>query len=63
MNPDVLIADGSDAIRNGFQANFGEKATVMCWDHMRRKVVKKIESMVDKMEQEELIEAIETLYN
>ncbi|CAF3306315.1 unnamed protein product [Rotaria sp. Silwood2] len=61
INPDVLIADGSDAIRNGFQATFGEKPTVMCWAHMRRKVVKKIESMVDKTEQKDLIEDIEAL--
>ncbi len=61
INPDVLIADGSDAIRNGFQAIFGEKPTIMCWAHMRRKMVKKIESLVKKMDQEDLIEDVEAL--
>ena len=61
INPDTLIADGSDAIRNGFEAVFGEKYTVMCWAHMRRKVVKKIEAMVEKMDQEDLIEDVEAL--
>ena len=34
INPDVLIASDSDAIRNGFQANFSEKPKVMCWAHI-----------------------------
>ncbi|CAF1612146.1 unnamed protein product, partial [Didymodactylos carnosus] len=45
INPDVLIADGADSIRNAFQDVFGEKPMVMCWAHMRRNVVKKIEAM------------------
>ncbi|KAF9758301.1 hypothetical protein NGRA_3148 [Nosema granulosis] len=61
INPDVLIADGADSIRNAFQDVFGEKPMVMCWAHMRRNVVKKIESMVDKMEQEDLVNDIEAL--
>ncbi|CAF1163765.1 unnamed protein product, partial [Didymodactylos carnosus] len=61
IDPDVLITDGSDTIHNGFQATFGEKPTVMCWAHMRWKVVKKIESMVEKMGQVDLIEDIEAL--
>ncbi|CAM4952599.1 unnamed protein product [Rotaria socialis] len=35
IDPDFLIADGADAIRNAFQDVFGEKAMVMCWAHMR----------------------------
>jgi hypothetical protein len=35
----------------------------MCWAHMRRKLVKKIESMVGKMEQEDLIEASQLAQN
>jgi hypothetical protein len=40
---------------------FGEKPMVVCWAHMRRNVVKKIESMVDKSEQEDLVNHIESL--
>ncbi|CAF1084007.1 unnamed protein product [Didymodactylos carnosus] len=61
INPDVLIANGADSIRNAFQDVLGETSTVMCWGHMRRNVVKKIESMVDKSEQEDLVNDIETL--
>ncbi|CAF1482527.1 unnamed protein product, partial [Rotaria sordida] len=61
INPEFLIADGADAIRNAFQDVFGEKPMVMCWAHMRRKVVKKIQSMVNKSEQEDLINDIESL--
>ncbi|CAF4035093.1 unnamed protein product, partial [Adineta steineri] len=59
--PNILIADGSGAIRNGFEAIFGEKPIVMCWAHMRRAVVKKIESMVNKMEKQDLVEDIDAL--
>ncbi|CAF3818191.1 unnamed protein product [Rotaria sp. Silwood1] len=40
INPEFLITDGADAIRNTFQDVFGEKPMVMCWAHMRRKVHK-----------------------
>jgi hypothetical protein len=30
INPDVLIADGADSIRNEFEHVFGEKPMVMC---------------------------------
>ncbi|CAF1507876.1 unnamed protein product [Adineta ricciae] len=61
INPGILMADGSGAIRNGFKEVFGEKPIVMCWAHMRRKVVKKIESMVTKIDQEDLIQDIDVL--
>ena len=61
IKPEVLIADGADAIRNAFRDVFGEKPMAMCWAHMRRQVVKKIESMVDKEEKEDLVNAIEFL--
>ncbi|CAM4842587.1 unnamed protein product [Rotaria magnacalcarata] len=61
IDPDFLIADGADAIRNAFQDVFGEKTMVMCWAHMRRNVVKKIESMVKKSEQEDLVNDVESL--
>ncbi|CAF1118993.1 unnamed protein product [Rotaria sordida] len=61
INPDFLITDGADAMRNAFQDVFGEKPMVMCWAHMRRKVVKKIESMVEKSKQEDLVNDIESL--
>ncbi|CAF2152090.1 unnamed protein product [Rotaria magnacalcarata] len=61
IDPDFLIAADADAIRNAFQDVFGEKKMVMCWAHMRRNVVKKIESMVKKSEQEDLVNDVESL--
>ncbi|CAF1379374.1 unnamed protein product [Adineta ricciae] len=61
LHSSFVLSDGSDAIRNGFQSVFGEKLMVMCWAHMRRKVVKKVESMVDKMDKEDLLQDIDML--
>ncbi|CAF3875317.1 unnamed protein product [Rotaria sp. Silwood1] len=61
INPEFLITDCADATRNTFQDVFGEKPMVICWAHMRRKVVKKIESMVKKSKQEDLVNDIESL--
>jgi hypothetical protein len=61
MNPDVLIADGADSIRNAFKHVFGEKPMIMCWAHMRRKIVKKVESIMDKLIQEDLLNDVDAL--
>ncbi|CAF1237047.1 unnamed protein product [Didymodactylos carnosus] len=60
-NPDVLIVDGADSIRNALQDVLGKKPMVMCRAHMCRNVVKKIESIVDKSEQVNLVNDNETL--
>ena len=59
--PEVLISDGADSIRNAFSNVFGKKDMVMCWAHMRRNVNKKPEAMVNKSHQDEFIEDTETL--
>jgi hypothetical protein len=59
--PEVLISDASDAICNAFQEIFGNKLIVMCWAHMRRNIVKKVESLVDQERRSDIIEDIETL--
>jgi hypothetical protein len=61
IQPEVLISDASDAICNAFQDVFGNKVMVMCWAHMRRNIVKKVESLVDKERRLDIIEDIETL--
>jgi hypothetical protein len=39
----VLVADGSEAIRNRFLEVFGmDRSIVMCWPHMRERVHKKL---------------------
>ena len=59
--PEVLISDVADSIRNVFSNVFGKKDMVMCWTHMLWNVNKKAEAMVNKSHQDELIEDIETL--
>lgn len=61
MKPEVLISDASDAIGNAFKDEFGEKIIIMCWAHMRRNIAKKVECMVEKDKQTDIIEDIETL--
>lgn len=62
INPDCLISDASEAIRNAFQHVFGaEKRLLMCWAHVRRNVVKKVESLADKENKEQIMEDIDTL--
>jgi len=57
-----LICDASNAIRNAFVEVFGEtKNIIMCWAHMRRNVVKKIESLVDRSFKTEIIDDIDKL--
>ena len=41
FTPEVLIADGSGAIRSAFQKLFNNDRMVMCWSHMRGNVKKK----------------------
>ncbi|CAF2867894.1 unnamed protein product [Rotaria sp. Silwood2] len=44
--PEVLIADGSDAIRNAFMTTFNNDKIVMCWAPMRRHVDKKLKLLL-----------------
>ena len=60
-NPNVLIADGSDAIRNAFTRIFASNKMVMCWPHMRRGVDKKLCLINDNNELREIISDIEKL--
>lgn len=48
LDPDHLISDASDAIRNAFIEIFGDwKLLIMCWAHMRRNVTKNIGSLLE----------------
>jgi len=59
---EYLISDASNAIRNAFVEAFGEtKHLIMCWAHMRRNVMKKIDSLVDKSLKKEICDDIDTL--
>lgn len=41
--PKILIRDGAHSIQNGFVAAFGDQGVgLMCWSHMRRKMVEKM---------------------
>jgi hypothetical protein len=61
IQPEVLIADSANAIRNAFLETFGEKQMIMCWAHVYRNVIKKVSSLVSKNQQIEMISDIETL--
>ena len=59
--PEVLISNGADSIRNAISNFFGKKDTVMCWAHMGQNVDEKAEAMVNKNHQDEISEDIEIL--
>ncbi|CAF3436616.1 unnamed protein product [Rotaria socialis] len=42
-SPIILISDASNAIRNAFEMIFGKRLLIMCWAHMRRNVISKIQ--------------------
>lgn len=59
---EVMICDAAQAIGNAFHQVFGEdKIVVMCWAHMRRNVVKKIEKLIPKEIQKNIVQDIDTL--
>ncbi len=45
FTPEVLVVDGSGAIRNDFMKMFNTDKMVMCWAHMCRNVEKKLKSL------------------
>ena len=57
---EVLIADGSDAIRNAFSKTFNCQKMVMCWAHMLRACKKNMPN-ISKETKEELIDDIKLL--
>ncbi|CAF2885992.1 unnamed protein product [Rotaria sp. Silwood2] len=48
--PEVLIADGADAIRNALKTTFNNDKIVMYWTHMRRYVDKKLSNVSFRQE-------------
>jgi hypothetical protein len=61
--PEVLIADGSDAIRNAFRFSciFGSNKMVMCWAHVCRRIDNNLCLIKDKNERHEVMSDIEKL--
>ena len=58
----VPIADGFDVIRNAFLKEFGiNHNIVMCWDHMRKCVVRRLCLVDDKKVRTEIRDDIDTL--
>ncbi|CAF1036165.1 unnamed protein product [Brachionus calyciflorus] len=48
--PKYLLADGADAITNGFEAVYGKPIRIMCWAHTERAVSNKLKLKNDKNE-------------
>jgi hypothetical protein len=60
--PEVLIADGSGAIRNAFMKIFNKEKMVMCWSHMRRNVEKRLQSLkIAAIKRNEILDDIDQL--
>ncbi|CAF4240681.1 unnamed protein product [Rotaria sordida] len=59
--PEVLIADGSGAIRNAFTKIFNNSKMVMCWAHMRRNGNKKLNNIESYDARQEMLDDIDKL--
>ncbi len=58
----VLVADDSEAIKNGFLEIFGmDHSIVMCWAHMRERLHKKLCLIEDKTLHTEIMDDVDTL--
>lgn len=53
FTPSVLICDAAQSIHNGYREEFGGSGQiVMCWAHMRRKVVEKSRKFIRRKDQQ-----------
>jgi len=57
--PEVIIVDGSGAIRNAFMKLFNKEKMVMCWSHMRRNVEKRLKTAAQN--RDEILDDIDKL--
>lgn len=62
-HPTILIRDGAHSIQNGFEDAFGDQGVgLMCWAHMRRKMVEKMSKFIhDKKQRFELLADLDKL--
>lgn len=62
LKPRYLIADAAKSIHNAFTSVFRETTTIMCWFHMRKAVVKRMESQIrDRHKQTEFLADLDKL--
>jgi len=61
FTPEVLVVDGSGAIRNDFMKRFNTDKMVMCWGHMCRNVEKKLKSLKVGTIRNEILDDVEKL--
>lgn len=64
IEPKALICDAAKSIQNAFQEIFGTEATIkMCWAHAKKNIQKKVEKLVEKKKQKELLDDIDLLHS
>ena len=57
IDPEVLVSDASEAIRNGFVQVFGrEKLLVMCWAHVRKNIDKHLHLLNDQKHRDDVLD-------
>jgi hypothetical protein len=62
IDPSTLISDAARSTQNSFKDVFGEdKLVIMCWAHMKKNVVKKVEKLVAQEFQTEILSDIDIL--
>jgi len=58
LKPDILLADGAEAITIGSEKVFGNGLRIYCWFHVMRNVKDELHHLKDKKLHEQVLEDI-----
>ncbi|KAL0831843.1 hypothetical protein ABMA28_001373 [Loxostege sticticalis] len=61
FKPTVLVADAAKSIQNAFNEEFEDTKVRMCWAHAKRNIQSKVESLVKKTTQKQILADIDIL--
>lgn len=58
-----MVADAAKSIQNAFNEEFEDTKVRMCWAHAKRNIQSKVESLVKKATQKQILADIDTLHS
>ncbi|KAJ8708601.1 hypothetical protein PYW08_009983 [Mythimna loreyi] len=63
FRPTILVADAAKPIKNAFNEEFGDTTIRMCWAHAKRNIQSKVERLVEKPAQRQILVDIDILHS
>lgn len=63
FRPTILVADAAKNIQNAFNEEFEDSKVRMCWAHAKRNIQSKVESLVEKAAQRQILADIDILHS